>query len=117
MNKEYIWDVVYDMNGIGLSEFLNDFTNSTLFHSTRYGEQIYIQGECYSTNSFFSGWLKWRAECSYYFNGLVDAIEETGEDFTDDEVIEILVFGICRTLGLFYDVPNEPEKYGRFLFC
>lgn len=112
MNKDQVWNEVYNMDGRGLSDYLNHFTDTDDYKTTLYGEQVFTN-ERFS----FSQWSKWRWECSYYFNGLFDAVEELGETFTDEEITDILVFGICRVLSLVGDAPNEPEDYSTFLFC
>lgn len=114
MNKEYIWKVVYDMDGRGLADWLNEFENTDVYESSRYGERVYTN---VWIREIFSEWSKWRWECSYYFNGLLEAIEESELNLTDNQVIEILVFGICRTLQLIGDAENEPKEYKQFLFC
>lgn len=118
-DQDYIWDVVYHMDGRGLSDYLNDFHNTEKYDSSQYGERVWTE------DGFkFDAWSKWAEEVSYYFNGLFDAVaefEESTEDnhmiFDDEDIIDILVFGVCKSLHLVNDAKNTPKNYDKFLFC
>jgi hypothetical protein len=113
-NQDYIWEVVYDMDGVGLADFLNDFSKTDRYLSSQHGEKVWNE---YGFE--FSAWSSWRQEVSYYFGGFFDAIEELQINLSEDNVIEILVFAVCSVLHL-TDINKAikiPENYDKFLFC
>jgi hypothetical protein len=110
--EDYVWKVVYNMNGLGLSDWLNEFHNTNEYSGTQHGEKVYTE-----QGFSFDKWPEWRWNCSYYFGGLRDAIEELEEKPNTEETIAILVFGICAALNLIDDDAVEPKFKDKFLFC
>jgi hypothetical protein len=110
--QDYEWDVVYHMDGHGLSDWLNDFNKTNKYHGSQHGERVWTE------DGFeFDKWSDWCWNCSYYFNGLIDSIEQTRIRPTEDDVIALLVHGICSALGLLKDNARKPKYRERFLFC
>lgn len=136
MNKKQedtLWDEIYNLDGFGLMDYLNEFHETDRYDCTRYGEKVFADAivewydeECLDYDiiepSFeFNRWSEWRYECSYYFNGLLAAVKDMNsglpEPLSFDEIRDILVFGICRVMGLVNDDAIPPKHYALFLFC
>lgn len=110
-----VWECAYNLNGFGLADYLNEFSQSDIFHSTQHGEKVYI-----TNGPSWSEWSSFMHKVSYYFDGLVEAVKNATFEISEEEVISILVYVCCVNSNVFsaYEVFFfNPEKYNNFLFC
>lgn len=119
--SDKVWERVYNLDGIGLADYLNGFANTqNEFHSTQHGEKVYFEEEF----SFWdwSSWSKFREQVTYYFAGLMDEIESNKIEMTEDQICEILVYISGLNSGLFHVenwgeiVFERPTGYDKFSF-
>lgn len=114
-NEDYIWNVVYNVDGMGLADYLNDFYNTDKYESSFHGEYTYTE-----EGFKFSQWSKWQDKVSYYFAVFFDIINDNENNFEEQNIIDCLVFIVCRSLGLVDYAENIPKNceflFGQSLF-
>lgn len=118
---KHLYKEVYYMNGLGLRDFLQDWTKDRVVtlddfdgklrvDATLFGEKVLVSGEHYEfgTATIFDRWDLWRCEVAYYFDGFINE-SESFEQFDDIEKMrEYFVWKICNTMGIV-------ERLGEYL--
>ncbi len=92
-----LWDRLYNMDGIGLADYMNQlypFTDSSMqWRGSQHGESLFVW--CSDGIAFsWSSWHIWREKVSYFFDGFCDAIGEVD----DERFCDIAVFYLARIL-------------------
>jgi hypothetical protein len=105
---EHLYKELYEMDGRGLSDYLNDWTSpieewvdlGIEINCTLHGEKVFIQGDHYEygTVDIFDRWDIWRREVAYYFDGFIRESENLFDN--DDDMREYFTWKICNVLGI-----------------
>ena len=110
--RDALWDRLYNMNGLGLADYMNQlypFTDPSMrWRGSRDGEELLAwcsHGIAFSWNS----WHIWREKISYYFDDICDAL---GEGVDDERFCDITIFYLVRVVFSrmleFFDGEIEP---------
>lgn len=135
--QEHLYNELYHMDGLGLSDYLNDwikdgrsllddFKGKLLIVSSQHGEKVFIRGQRYEFGAvdLFNRWDLWRQEVAYYFDAFIKEQETLKNGFEDIETIkEYFIFKMCCIMNIINDVEeylkiNVPDcaKNDPFLF-
>lgn len=107
VDKEQLWQEVYNIDGIAVADILRDFVDDSRVrvYATRYGEKVII--EAYRISGIwrweFDSWSRFREWVSEYWE-FVDIAEAEG--FSEDDIRTMFVLKILRGLWL-----GELEDY------
>ena len=116
-----VWERVYNMDGFGLSDYLNDFSNSNEFKSSQHGEKVYYESD--SSNWQWDNFSDFRSQVDYYYNGLIGEIKKNKIKLSEDEICAILVYIAGLNSKLFSFTDNDflnferPAGHEKFMFC
>lgn len=120
-DQENMYNEILNMDGRGLSDYLNDWTpdktwggggyneiNLTIT-STLYGEKVFIRGDRYEygNEDIFKAWSKWSHFIKSHFDDFIDTIQGRNIFNDIDEAKEYFVFVTCKNLGII----DKVEEY------
>jgi len=121
LNDDYLWSVLYNMNGFGLIDYLNRFDSNNIYKTSQHGGYIFriITNSNYTSREIFDDFSKWRETVSYYFNGFYEQYTDIIENQTEENFLELFVLKVVTILGVLEidDITYFPEDYESFLFC
>jgi len=118
-DKDHLYWEVYNIDGRGLSDYLNDWTpdkeymveNNVIMlkiTSTMYGEKLLLCGDHYEygEENLFDVWSKWHHDINSCFDVFIDMQSNTDVFNNIDEIKEFFIFKMCKKLGIIDELKN-----------
>jgi hypothetical protein len=122
--KDDFWHTLYDMNGLGLKDFLEGMVVEDVeISSSQHGEYLYVHKHHPSSLRRFNCWSRWRELVSLYFSDYFDVMQQLvsqGEisiERKHDWIMPFIVFLAIHFELLTEEDFTEMPHRDKILFC